>query len=307
MNIKSKDLNLLIIFKALFEELNVSKVARRLALSQPAVSHALGRLRNDFADPLFVRGSKGMVPTKIALALGPQISELVRQAEGVYGAGRTFDPRLLTGSFQVAATEFMEQAIGPKLISQLITAAPNLKMVFRPTVGLFPAADLEKGTLDLAIAGFFGDLPDGFVRKKLMVEKYLCVLRKGHPAVKGGKIDLISYAGLTHVLTSPQGDLQGAVDLALAALKMTRRVQGGFSSFFAPGWVVESSDAVLTTPARMARIFAKHLEVECYELPFALPAFTIFQVWHHRSQDEAGHIWVREMIEKICRESVESG
>lgn len=300
MNISTKDLNLLIIFKTLFEDLNVSRAAKRLAMSQPAISHALSRLREDFQDPLFVRVSRGMVPTKVATEMAPRVLEVVRSAEGLYGSKVAFDSASLTGRFQITTTEFIEQILGARLVARLMQEAPKLQVVFRPTTGIFPARELERGSLDLAIAGFFAKVPDGFIRQKIMTDTYSCIVRRGHPAVVGGKISLKTYSTLTHVLTSPQGDLWGAADQALKIKKMQRRVQAGFSSFFAPGWVVETSDAILTTPSRIAAVFAKHLQVECYPVPVEIPEITVYQVWHQRSQDDAGHAWLRGVVREIA-------
>lgn len=296
MNIRVKDLNLLVIFESLMGELNVSKAAQKLGLSQPAMSNALARLREDLGDPLFVRAARGVKPTPKALALKDQITDVLRLTSALYEQ-QEFDPKQIKGRFNIASTDFFEHLALGKLLPELAKHAPKITLVVRPTLGALPKQDLEDGRIDLAIAGFFGALPEGFYQQKLSNETYSCVVRLHHPVVKT-QLTLEQFTKLEHILVSPQGDLQGVVDRALAKKKLTRRIACGVSNFHSPAMIVESSDYIATVPTRIALSYAKYYKVKVVEPPLSIPSFQLFAVWHGRTHRSPQHQWMRQQIAK---------
>ncbi len=233
MNITNKDFNLLLVFHVVYQERNASVAATRMALSQPALSHKLNKLRHEFADPLFVRASRGLTPTPKAHELAPLVQRLISEMEAFYEQceGRDFLAR--TERIHLYSTDYIEQTLLPRLLPRLREQAPNLQLITHNTRGLLPREELEKGTCDLAIAGFFADLPDTFRQQRLLSEDFVVLACRSNPRLHAG-LDLTGFLACEHLLTTLTGDLNGLVDRALAARGLMRKVAAGLSSFIAP-------------------------------------------------------------------------
>lgn len=297
MDIKSKNLNLLLVFEALYLDRNVTKAAKRLGLSQPALSHALGRLRDDFDDELFVRSRKGVTPTPKASQQIAGVARILQQTRALYSDSE-FALENVIGRFTIATTDYEEHLLMPEFLPALAKAAPGIQVVVRPTVGLLPKVELEVGTIDLAIAGFFGELPEGFYQTTLFKDSYLCLVRKNHPQV-GKSLSLTTYAALEHVLASPQGDLLGAVDQALTKKGLKRKVVAGLGNFHTPAAVVANSDLIATIPRRLAESYAQLYDLRTFPVPLSLEGFTVKAVWHARTHQSPTHLWLRQKIQAI--------
>lgn len=156
-NIKNLDLNLLVVLDELLRERNTVRAAQKLGLSQPAVSHALKRLRDAFEDPLLVRVSKGLMPTRKALSLEPKVRQLLENVEGLISNEEAFDPGKARITFRVASTDMFKQIYLARLLAVFSKEAPHCTLIVRPTPGKLPHSELIDGSLDLAIAGFYGE------------------------------------------------------------------------------------------------------------------------------------------------------
>lgn len=165
-NLINIDLNLLVILDSLFRHRNVTNASLELGLSQSAVSHSLANLRNHYKDPLFVRISKGVAPTEFAKSIQSEVEEFVGKAIKISEKIEKFNPKNAEGRIVISTTDYFEVLIGAKFLSLLEKEAPLLQISFRPTLGSFPKNQLEDGTFDLAIAGFYKDLPEGFYQQK---------------------------------------------------------------------------------------------------------------------------------------------
>lgn len=302
------DLNLLTVFRALDEARSVTRAAKALGVSQPALSHALRRLREAFDDAMFVRTPSGMVPTPRAETLAPIIREtLARVERDILGRGDAFRPETLTRTFRVQATDFVEALLVPKLLETLRIAAPSVSVSLVPTqFGRFgptlPREPLFSGACDLAIAGYSSDLPDGFYQQRLFVDRFACAVRKGHPRIAAKrKLTLDTYCEIPHVLIAPGGELRGAVDRALDRVRRTRRVAVGVSGFLVAGFIVSRTDAVLTAPSRLIALLAESLSLAMFEPPIALTQVQVVQAWHARNHEDAAHKWLRETLRELLR------
>lgn len=303
MNLGSKDLNLLFVFQVLMEERNVSRAAKRLKLSQPAVSNALSRLRRDFSDPLLVRSSKGMAPTPTALRIWPKVQEFCEQATSIF-ARETFDVSAQESVFRVATTDYFELVFLANILGFLREQAPRMTLVMRPTTGTLPISEMEAGLIDFAAGGFFGDMPEGFHSVELFKETYSCVVRKGHPLVKKG-LDLATFARMEHILVTLHGDLHGVVDRVLERHKLKRKVVAGVMSFHSPLPIVEASDVVATIPTRIARLGSERYNVVSLPPPLEIPGFSVKLVWHARTHSSRPHAWMRETLRRLIRDATE--
>jgi DNA-binding transcriptional LysR family regulator len=296
MNIRSKDLNLLVIFRSIWEERNVSSAARRLGMSQPAASSALNRLRAAFDDPLFVRVPRGVTPTPLAESLAPQVIAALREIEVLFTPRHEIEPATLEARLVIAGSDYYGQFVLPKLISWLSKHAPKVTVVARSLQGRFPQEELERGEVDMVIAGFITDLTEGFYRKTLFSEHFSTVVRKDHP-VLSEPWTAERFCTLGHVLISPQGDLRGAIDVALAKQGLQRRVVAGIDNFFTPGWVVAQSDLALSAPHHLIEHYCSYLPLVERPLPFEVPGFSVVQIWHERTHEDPVRRWFRQQVQ----------
>jgi DNA-binding transcriptional LysR family regulator len=301
VHFRAKDLNLLVVFDALMVERNMTKAARRLGLTQSAVSHALRRLRRDLGDDLLVRGAKGMVPTRRALELRSGLSTLVRDLEAFYRFDAALDLQRVEARLTVSTTDYVEAIVFPRLLAILRAEAPGVTVVSRPTAGSLPRAELETGAIDVAIAGYFADVPEGFFVQRLCTDHFRTAVRRGHPRLQNGRLSIAAYAAAEHVLISPQGDLKARMDDELAKRGHARRIVAGLSSFLSSAWIVAESDYVLTALARDLEAFARYFPLVVFETPIALPPVHLAQVWHERTHRSALHRWFRSAVERAAR------
>jgi DNA-binding transcriptional LysR family regulator len=296
------DLNLLTVFRALDETRNVTRAARILGVSQPAVSHALGRLRSLLADRLFVPTPKGMVLTPRAEGIAPTVRELVACVEREILDRGVFEPAALARTFRVRTTDLIEALLAPGLLERVRARAPASSLSFVPTELLLPKEALASGECDLAIAGAFREVPDGFYQQSLFVDRFACAVRAGHPRLGGRrKVTLEAYCREPHVLIAPGGELHGVIDRALARLGRTRNVALGASSFMAGAFVAARTDGVITAPSRLLALVAEAIPLRRFEPPLRLADVKVVQVWHARNHDDAAHRWLRDLVFEVLR------
>lgn len=301
MNIASKDFNLLYLFHVLYQERNATLAAQRMALSQPALSHKLNKLRHQFGDPLFVRAPRGLTPTPRAHELAPQVERLVVSLEGFYERceGRDFLAR--PARLHLYSTDYVEQTLLPGLLPILRSEAPNLTLVTHNTRGQLPREALEKGTCDLAVAGFYTDLPDTFHQQRLLSEPLVVLASRSHPGLEKG-LDLDAFLASDHLLTTLTGDLDGLVDRALHSQGKQRRVVAGLSSFIAPARLLRGTDLLLTCLRSLAvEAIARDDQLVMYPLPLALPVIDVMQIWHERTHADPLRRWFRQQLWAVAQ------
>ncbi len=296
VNIRNKDLNLLAIFRAIWEERSVSAAGRQLGMSQPAASAALSRLRATFDDPLFVRVPRGVTPTPFAEVLAPRVLHALRELEALFAPPEDIDPSTLDARLVIAGSDYYGQFVLPKLVSWMSVHAPNVTVIARSLQGRFPQRELERGEIDVAIAGFFKNIPDGFYRQHLFSEQFVTVLREHHPVLTQSWT-VERYCALDHLLISPQGDLKGAIDRVLAEKGYKRRVVAGIDNFFTPGWIVARSDLALTAPSHLAEHYREYLPLVERPLPFEVGGFSVVQCWHERTHQDPVRRWFRLQLQ----------
>lgn len=302
MNIANKDFNLLLVFHVVYQERNASLAAARMALSQPALSHKLNKLRHEFGDPLFVRAPRGLTPTPKAHELAPLVQRLVSEMEAFYEQceGRDFLTR--AERIHLYSTDYIEQTLLPRLLPRLRQQAPNLQLITHNTRGLLPREELEKGTCDLAIAGFFADLPDTFRQQRLLSEDFVVLASQSNPRLRAG-LDLQGFLACEHLLTTLTGDLNGLVDRALAAQGQVRKVAAGLSSFIAPPRLLRGTDLLLTCLRSVAEEAVEHDgDLRIHPLPLALPRIEVMQIWHERTETDRLRRWLRQQIQQVAEE-----
>jgi DNA-binding transcriptional LysR family regulator len=294
VNLAGVDLNLLTAFDALLVERNVTRAARRTGISQPAMSHALARLRVLLDDPILVRTAKGMVATARAEALEMPIRRALRDIEDAIRRGPVFDPKTAQRSFAIATGDYGQLVVLPPLLARLAKEAPgiDLRVHAMPDDVVRP---LEDSTFDVAVVSIPRDLPGGIVRQKLFDEKFVVVLRTGHKALRR-ELDLETFVALPHALIAPSGRPTGLVDEVLEKKGLRRRIALTVPHFLVAPLVVASSDLVITLPERVARAFVAMASLQIRKPPFAMAGFTTYQVWHERRRHDPAHAWLRKTI-----------
>lgn len=300
MNLSAVDLNLLVVLEALLAERSVTAAARRLGLSQPAVSHALSRLRALLGDPLFVRAPGGLAPTARTEALTTSLAramDAIRQSL----AEPSFDPETSDRSFSIATADLGAFVLVPPLLERLAKSAPRVDVAVRSTPMETAERQLAEGSLDLAVV-VSPTTRAGFYREPLFRERFVCVLRRGHPFERG-KLTLDRYCAASHVLVAPRGTPGSPLDAELAELGRRRRVALSVPHFLVAPHVVARSDLVWTAPESMARSFAQLLPLVVRPLPLRIEGFVMLQLWHERHQRDPAHVWLRRQVAAAARGS----
>jgi DNA-binding transcriptional LysR family regulator len=300
MNIRNKDLNLLAIFVGISEELNLSRASGRLGLSQPALSHALSRLRDQFSDPLFVRGQRGLVATPKVSVLLPQVRALLAAAENLYGAGESLDLAKLKRKVVIAATAYFEARAVASFISHARKNAPGLEIETRSLSGGFPKRELESSEFDLAIAAYFEDVPTGFKMKTVFSDRFVCLCSKRNPYLKT-KQSTDDYLSCKHVQIEVPPGVFAPVDQHLKSKRKRRDISLRVGNFLTPPAILAKSDFLLTCPLSLAENYRGMCPLTIIELPFWLPVINTKMAWHGKDDEDPFHIWLRDQVTQIDR------
>ena len=294
MNLRRIDLNLLVIFDALIEERNVTRAAQRVALSQPALSNALSRLRHFLKDDLFIRRPEGMIPTPRALELAPQIRAALVAIETSLER-QDFDPGTSTRTFTLQTNDYLASTLLPRLMQRLAKEAPGINIrVIPPNQQMVEL--LDSSLIDFAL-GSFRELPPRLAVEVIDDFQYSCMMNAGHPLARG-KLDLKRYAAAKHLLITPRGDPVGFVDEALAASGLRRRIALTVNHFSVVPAIIAETDLIVTLPSRIAERDAALYGLKLRPSP--VQSSSIFShirlVWHRQLGAHPAFHWFRELI-----------
>lgn len=278
---------------ALLECQSVTRAARRVGMSTPAMSQALARLRLQFGEPLLVRAGRQMVLTPHAESLRPEVRRLVSAAETLLAREGPTSPAGLEQTFTVHATDHLLTVIGSRLDALIRVEAPGVRVRFLPTAPE-DAVVLRKGKADLAV-GIYGDLPPELQTRRLFTDQPVCIVRKDHPKV-GDTISLQQLGELDHIQVVPRGYPGGYVDDVLARHGVSRRVTCAMPYFLAGLLFVSTTDHVLIGPARVAAAMAGRLGLKIIPPPVALRPYSLSMLWHPRTDESRPHQWLRRLL-----------
>ncbi|HSK05857.1 MAG TPA: LysR family transcriptional regulator [Kofleriaceae bacterium] len=292
MRLAGIDLNLLTSLDALLATQSVTLAAKQLGRTQPAVSHALRRLRELLGDELLVRTPGGMQPTPRANELRPAVRAAIEAALAVLQEAPAFDPTRAERAFAVAMTDQAAFLLMPPLAARLAREAPGVRLDVRPA----PLQTLADG-IDLSI-GVFRDQPAGTRTEPLFREAFACVIRRGSAAARG-RFDLKRYLALPHLLVAPRGLPGSPLDDALAREGQRRRVVLTVPHFLVAPHVIATTDLVWTAPGGLARAFG-HLPIVVREPPFRIEGFTVSMRWHVRLDRDPGLRWLRGLFHEVA-------
>ena len=291
------DLNLLVTLDVLLAEGSVARAAKKLRLSASAMSRALARLRATTGDPLLVRAGRGLVPTPRALELRGRVGQIVQDGAAVLSPIAALDLKQLTRTFTLRTSEGFVENFGPALIARFGKDAPGAKLRFVTKLDK-DSAPLRDGSVDLE-TGVIGETTGPEVRTQaLFKDRFVGVVRKGHPLGKG-KVTPAGYAAGRHILVSRRGLDKGPIDDALRKAGLERDIVATVSGFSAALALARSSDLIASVPERHTGNMRDGLL--SFPLPVATPAITVSMLWHPRQDADPAHRWLRGCVRDICR------
>jgi len=299
MNLRSLDLNLLLIFDAVYTERSISKAARHLHLSQPTVSNALARLRERLQDPLFERSAQGMAPTPRAKTLAEPIRQALAVLERGLRVEGDFDFAHSEREFVVAVEDYGEAVILPRFVDWLSQVAPQIRIRIRPEPGTQLQAELRDGAVDLAL-DYFALRDPAYRSRCVLTESLLSLSRRDHPLV-GERLSLDLFLALHHVVLAPRSNAQPMIDLALAKRGLQRHISVTVPHFLSMPVMVQTTDLICTLPRRMAHLYADHFRLKSHAVPLRIPQFPIYLIWHQSAEGDAGHQWFRNHLLEFCQ------
>ncbi|QJR14619.1 LysR family transcriptional regulator [Usitatibacter palustris] len=297
------DLNLLVIFDAVYQARSLTEAGIRLGLSQPAISHALGRLRHVFGDPLFLRTPRGVAPTQVADQVAPRVAEGLSIIRSSFEPPR-FDPATSTRLFTIGMADIGEVVQLP-LLMKALRNAPGIRL---RTIALPPTqarAALADGQVDLALSNFPVKAP---LHEEILGKPgYATIVRRDHPTLRS-RITLAAFRRARHLLVRPAGAgvRHGEViEKALRAIDATIAIQVGH--FFPVGAILAKTDLVATVPLGIAKSMARLVPLGIFRPPIKLPVTHLSLVWHERYHGDPGNQWLREIFVRETRPLYEQG
>jgi DNA-binding transcriptional LysR family regulator len=301
MHISKVDLNLFIVFEAIYAEGSITRASLKMNLTQPAISHALNRLRQLFDDPLFERQGHVMVPTPLARSIIDPVRQSLRGFEVTLNGAERFDAATSGRSFSLALRDVLEASVLPPLMARMAQDAPTVGLNTLQVGRRELESELAAGTLDAAIDVML-PLSNEIRRTLLAADQTVVLVRRGHPLVQDGQgMDLDGYLALEHIQTSSRRRGPGLEDFELSRLGLQRRVRLRCQHYFAACRVVSQTDLALTMPERLARVVNQQFGNQILPFPLQMPSLDIYLYWHANIDTDPAGQWLREQIIEAMR------
>jgi DNA-binding transcriptional LysR family regulator len=296
MNWGAFDLNLLIVFDAVMQERNVTRAGGKIGLSQPAVSHALGRLRHMLKDELFIRTPDGMVPTPRAEQLAAPLRRALNDMQLALEP-ETFVPQEATRLFALALNNYAAVILAPSLVTAVTSTAPGVRLDLRPSGLRDLPALLDRGELDLAI-GTFDEVGERFAGALLLEDSFVLAMRRDHPAAQR-ELTEEALARLSYLEISSSGEDSSFVDQWLGARGLARNITHRAPRLSA-GAILSSTNMVAVLSNRLAEHWVRAYGLSICRLPFASPVIRITSLWHRRFDNQPAHLWLRKLVQQTA-------
>ncbi len=309
VQLRNFDLNLLKVFDVVMAERSLTRAAPILALTQPAVSNAMRRLRDALGDEVLVRQGRTLVPTAKALALWPEVRAALDRLQSALRP-RAFVPAQTVCSLVLTMADATATELMLGLVQRVMAQAPGVSLRTVPLTTRDPRPLLDDGQVDLAVGHFPGvladlalrrqsGLPVAFSHQRLFASDYVCVMRKNHPLAQA-PLGLDDFCAALHVLVSFSGRGYGLIDEALAPLNRSRRVVLTVNQFFSTGKVVAESDLLTVLPRHFVAFTGFEAQLAVRELPFQVPPIQVDALWHQRMDGDGAHQWLRQQVQSVA-------
>jgi len=303
VHLSQVDLNLFVVLEAIYREGNLTRAGRQLKLTQPAMSHALKRLRELLKDPLFIRDGANMIPTPFSRNMINDVRQALQTLEVNLYHNKNFDPAHTRRDFQLGFWELMESTILPSLVKTLTQAAPEISLTTLRVKRREIEAELASGALDLAL-----DIPinvsDSIRQSPLFSDRIIVMARAGHPAI-AQELDLDTYLSQDHILVSSRRHGPSLVDAELNRKGKKRRIVLRCQQYFAACRVVSQTNLLLTIPEQYAEMLNSRFKNRIYPFPLkSMQRLEIQMYWHENAESDPPNRWLREQITKVVAESI---
>ena len=301
MHLARIDLNLLVVFDIIYSEGGITRAGHRLNLSQPAISHALGRLRQMFDDPLFTRQGALMRPTPLARRMIEPIRQSLRALETTLNRGGGFDPGSAAKRFTIGMRDALQAVVLAQLMRGIAATAPRVDISIVRAERRELERELAAGTLDAAIDVLL-PLPEEIRRERLTTEWLAVVARRRHPRI-GARLTLDTYLAQEHILVSSRRRGLSAEDFELGRHNLRRRVRLRCQNHFAACRVVSETDLILTMPQSQAHVLNAQFGNRLLPFPLKVPAFDSYLYWHADADDDPANVWLRGELVRTSRQA----
>ena len=294
MLLPSLDLNLLKVFDAIYRMRNLTDVARHVHLTQPAVSHALRRLRTTLGDPLFIRTARGLEPTPRSEQMADAIRQALRLIEDSVSNTVVFDPARHDREFRLLLSDVGELVFLPQLMRYLREQAPAASVVVLQASRTHYEAMLRDRAADIAV-GHLPGLPPTLKHRPLFRDDHVVLRAKG-AARRQRRLTLAQYSEAAHVVVDPPGMTHVPADMAMASLGLQRRVVMRVPHYFAVPSILLRTDLMVTVPRSVARNIRNAGELQISDVPFEMPPLEVNMFWHTRQDADPAHRWLRQAM-----------
>lgn len=299
MSLRRIDLNLLVVFDSLIQERSITKTADKLAMSQPAVSHALSRLRSQLEDPLLVRSGNTMQASPRAIELHELLHPSLLAIEHALEKRPAFDPSESQSEFTVATTDYVETLLLPKILKILNKQAPGIRLHTRNLASSRPFDEIEDGVVDLVLCRA-GKHPKSLRSKPLLQDHFLSAMAKSNP-LASKRLTIKRYLNADHLLVSPESNRKAIVDKVLAQQGKKRKIAAIVPHFLVAPPAIAETNLIVTAPARVLETIGQQQGLHITATPIALAPFTISMLWHQRNDGDKGLMWLRQTILNVTK------
>ena len=308
MNLKAIDLNLLVAFDVLMSECSVSRAAQRLAVTQPAVSHALKRLRDLLKDELLIRGPRGMQPTPRALSLHPAVQSVLADVHSLLSTTAAFDPAQTERTFRLSMSDAMSVEALPLIVQRIRREAPRIDLVISTSGPQDACQRIADDKIDLAI-GVYPHVPKDLLSRELYRDTLICVADKRNKRLKNGKLSLKAYLESPHVTVGPNRDTGIQLDEILDSMGIPRRIVAAVPHYLSVPALIRGTDLVAHTRRRLLSVFRNTTDLAVFPvpLPMKVPDLEFIEIWHKRYDGDPGHRWLRDLVWDAVRPKKASG
>ena len=294
MQIAALHLTQLQLVEALVRNGNLTDAAKQIGLTQPAASHALARLRRELQDPIFVRTSEGMRPTPYGTRLAAAVHEALQVLRDGLERHQDFEARDSKRTFNIFMSDIGQLLYLPPLLARLSTEGPGISLRVRPVPAKAPHLMLEAGEVDLAI-GTFTTLVSGCIQKRLFQDRYVCVVRKDHPAFGNG-MSAEAFRNVPFAVADASGYVHEHLNRWLARQKVRHNVKLHVPHFLVLPLVIARSDLLALMAKRVADLFADIVPLKIMPPPMKVPPYDIKMFWHERFHREPANRWLRDFV-----------
>ncbi|MEO6920210.1 MAG: LysR family transcriptional regulator [Collimonas sp.] len=299
MHISRIDLNLFVVLDTIYAEGNITRAAKALSLTQPAVSHALARLRDLLGDPLFIRQGSNMLPTPMTRSLIGPVRQALQTLEVSVKHGNQFDPMVTRRSFNLGLPGVLEARLLPPLMQLLQAQAPLVEINSVRVERRQLESELAAGTLDIAVDVLL-QRPGEIRSTPLSRDALVVVARQDHQALQtAAGLDLETYLAQSHILVSSRRTGPGVEDVELARIGRQRHIALRCQHYYAACQVASSSDLLTTMPAHYAQIANVNLANRIYPLPLATPPLDVYLYWHDNAELDPANRWLRGVLSQL--------